>query len=144
MKKIILSLLLACFCITSTIGAAVHLCPGCQPNSEAACTMHQPALEKESCHTPVQTKQKSCCENSSTAEKTDSCELSADIDEPAVGVKFSETTPKSKIQLDTIISQSYSRFEPRTVSPEVHYQIGLRGSPPSSALLLLKSVRLLC
>ena len=145
MRKYILTLLMSFFFVTSTFGSVAHLCPGCQPNSDVACTMHQPSsVEKESCHTPVKAKRMSCCEDSDTQQRAGDCELCADIEEPVASEKYSETKSKSKIQLDTIAFQSYSKFGIGALSPEVRYQVGLRGSPPSQTLTFLKSVRLLC
>ena len=134
-----------CFLVTSTFGAVAHLCPGCQPGSDVACSM-QPSssIEEESCHKPVKAKKMSCCEDADAEQNTSDCELCADVEEPAASEKYSEATPKSKMQLGTIIFQAYPSFKNQGLSPEVQYLVGLRGSPPSSALILLKSVRLLC
>ena len=131
--------------MTSTFGSVAHLCPGCQPNSDVACNMVQPSsVEKESCHTPVKVKKMSCCEDSDTQQEASDCELCADVEAPVASEKYSETKSKSNMQLDTIAFQNNSKFGIGALSPEVRYQVGLRGSPPSQTLTFLKSVRLLC
>jgi len=145
MRKYILTLLMSFFFVTSTFGSVAHLCPGCQPNSDVACNMVQPSsVEKESCHTPVKVKKMSCCEDSDTQQEASDCELCADVEAPVASEKYSETKSKSNMQLDTIASQNNSKFGIGALSPEVRYQVGLRGSPPSQTLTFLKSVRLLC
>ena len=145
MRKYILTLLMSFFFVTSTFGSVAHLCPGCQPNSDVACNMVQPSsVEKESCHTPVKVKKMSCCEDSDTQQEASDCELCADVEAPVASEKYSETKSKSNMQLDTIAFQNNSKFGIGALSPEVRYQVVLRGSPPSQTLTFLKSVRLLC
>ena len=136
---------MGCFLVTLTFGAVAHLCPGCQPGSDVACSMHpSSSTEEDSYHKPVQSKKMSCCEDSESEQKPSDCELCADVEEPVANGKYSKATPKSKMQLSTITFQAYPSFKNQRLFPEVQYLVELSRSSPSSALIFLKSVRLLC
>jgi hypothetical protein len=140
MKKYILFILLGFIFVTSTVSATTHLCMGCETKSDTVCTMLLPTTEKEACHNSPKPAEKECCNNSNTED----CETCSELETPSSSEKVSKTTLNLKIQLDSIMSQVNTSFEKETLSTKAYHQIELREAPPSFALILLKSVRLLC
>ncbi len=133
MKRLIFSLLMMCLLATSTLGALTHFCPGCLPNSDAACTMHESITEKDS-----------CCEAATREQEEPICELCTQADEVTSDEKVSTPTPKSKTQLERLVLQASHTIQLITRTSKHQTDISLRGSPSTTGLVLLKSVRMLC